>query len=522
MFIIYLTASGIFEVRLYQERDMIKSVVTHTIKKITVSSFVIGLEISRFFFHSSSSETILQRFFQVDHDSQRVAYVGGLQGGGGLCSKDPTSHIDQLIIEKNKITQCNSVTNIIESIQEIRISQQGQNNRFKSNVYSPNKIIGRESEVNQIHNAFRKHNLVALKGKAGIGKTSTAIKYAQEHISSFKLVWKINSESTGTILLDFALLAKEIGLSTCNPKDIVKELDSQLHGPDELVLLIFDGALCFDQIEEYYIDNQNLKFLITSKARKWSSKILIQQLPDEISIKLLQERLGIDRELEEISELAEELGHWPIAIEQSIGAIKKNSFNIRYFTKIVKNGQYQKEKIKIILSTQFLDISKQTLTIIEILSVCDSKKIPECMIKELFIDYFPEDDFLNSKKDLLNHYIISTEGEFWNVHKVVHKYIHANCFMKDKERIIKYYCKEFIIAKNMEIDKILKIMHLRPHIERLVNYIPINTIKEMQLFNYLIKWYLKNHEVLCLSSIFNSFLFEGYSIARLSSTLTAE
>ena len=93
MVFICWTDSGKYEVKLYQEGRLIKSEVTQMFTKIKVISFAIGLGLNKFFMHFSSSESVLRRFFQVDQATLRVAYGNGLQGGGVLCSKDPTNRI---------------------------------------------------------------------------------------------------------------------------------------------------------------------------------------------------------------------------------------------------------------------------------------------------------------------------------------------------------------------------------------------------------------------------------------------
>ena len=90
------------------------------------------------------------------------------------------------------------------------------------------------------------------------------------------------------------------------------------------------------------------------------------------------------------------------SLELSIGTTRKNILGIKDLTKILQMAHSIDGKIEFILKPQFRDLSMQTLAILQIMSVCNSKKIPEWLIQELFNSYFPEDDLLNYKNSLVN------------------------------------------------------------------------------------------------------------------------
>ena len=154
------------------------------------------------------------------------------------------SHLINYLKKKLISTKCIEFPSITRHQNQL-ISPKKQTQFSTVNIYNTKHIIGRESELNQIHNYFLEDNLLALIGKSGIGKTSVAIKYAQEYVSSYKYIWRINSKSTGTLLLDFALLANEIGLISINPEDIIMELSAKLKPPNDFMLFIFDDAVMF-------------------------------------------------------------------------------------------------------------------------------------------------------------------------------------------------------------------------------------------------------------------------------------
>ena len=77
---------GKYELKLFQVDENIGYEIKHLRKDLKVSSVVIGLNLRNFLRHAAMSEIIFQRFLQIDEKTLRVAYSGGLQGGGCCCS----------------------------------------------------------------------------------------------------------------------------------------------------------------------------------------------------------------------------------------------------------------------------------------------------------------------------------------------------------------------------------------------------------------------------------------------------
>ena len=74
--------SANFELQLFKSRESIKCTVTDLSTKTTSTSDVIGLDANNYSRYALSPSPFPQRFFQLDEKTLRLAYTGGLKGGG--------------------------------------------------------------------------------------------------------------------------------------------------------------------------------------------------------------------------------------------------------------------------------------------------------------------------------------------------------------------------------------------------------------------------------------------------------
>ena len=100
-----LTMNDILQVKLFQAGGFIKCDVNHLKTHAKATSYVIGLETKDFLRHLSTSKNLLGRFLQIDDKTLRVAYSGGLRGGGCCSStrKDQGLSMNQTEDHENKV-----------------------------------------------------------------------------------------------------------------------------------------------------------------------------------------------------------------------------------------------------------------------------------------------------------------------------------------------------------------------------------------------------------------------------------
>ncbi|GLV36690.1 Ankyrin 2 [Carabus blaptoides fortunei] len=159
---------------------------------------------------------------------------------------------------------------------------------------------GREHELSQIHESFRSYQIVALIGMCGMGKSELAKKYAATYIEHYEsnVIW-INSEINDIIRKSLECVAEELCLKWQNrsSRDIIQDMYRYFEGGTALI--VFDNVIDETFIKSYFpsrlLKNCNIRIIITSQYRKWSSKVKAIELSsfsEDDSINLLAVILG--------------------------------------------------------------------------------------------------------------------------------------------------------------------------------------------------------------------------------------
>ena len=161
----------------------------------------------------------------------------------------------------------------------------------------------------------------AISGLGGVGKSQLALEYAYRHDSMYDVVWWLRAEEPATLSSDFADLAIPLELpeQTATDRGVIEEAVLRWLDSHERWLLIFDNASAPDEIRRYIPKSATGHVIITSRNQAWRS--LANPLPVEVwekseSISFLQRRTGQD-DRDGAAELADELGHLPLALEQA-------------------------------------------------------------------------------------------------------------------------------------------------------------------------------------------------------------
>ena len=488
---------GKFQINVFRVGEIIKSTVISPYNDLGFTSSIIGLSVKDFCGYLFGNANILQRFLQIDEKSLRIAYIRGLPGGGPCLSKNKpkTSHQIPSVTESKERKVGPDKSSPVFNLNPTSINQplpvEQRNPEPKTNIYEENLLIGRENEIDTIGKYLVDHNIVVLTGRGGIGKTSVAVKYYQAKKSLFKIAWQINSESQDTLLLDLSTLGGVLGIETEKKPQFLNKLRVKLDEFQDSILIIFDNAKNQSQIDKYLTKNPKVKYIVTSRSEEWSEKILIKQLNIEDSINLLQTRIGDSHNKEEIKELIEKVEGWPIAILASSSHIVENGYQVKAFLNYILGALGKDEKIQKILKSQFSNITGNTESILEILSVCEPRKIPESLIKTLFLFEQKDEDWINSRELLLNSHIVSFQDGFWRIGSLTYDFIQKNYKLTKTDALIDYYNKEFIIGADVMADKtkVDHIVALQPHVEVFINSIKVTSIKEISILYYLVHFY---------------------------------
>jgi tetratricopeptide (TPR) repeat protein len=197
-------------------------------------------------------------------------------------------------------------------------------------------FTGREEILSRLHDTLKAEGRAAIKqaisGLGGIGKTQTAIEYAHRHAEEYACVLWTGAESESALTAGFASFAPHLGLPFLEKTDeqvaAVKGWLTQHPG----WLLILDNADTPKIVADFLPSPLTGAVLLTSRATNFDALTLATATeldvltPDEAAA-FFGKRTGrtlADAETAAAKELAEELGHLPLALEQAAAFVKKN------------------------------------------------------------------------------------------------------------------------------------------------------------------------------------------------------
>ena len=202
-------------------------------------------------------------------------------------------------------------------------------------VPSRNKnFTGRTRQLEQLRSGLMSQITAvvphALHGYGGVGKTLMAVEYAHLYRYEYDLVWWINADQPGLVRSSLAHLAPHMGLPGVNVSGIEEAsenvLDALRRGePHRRWLLIYDNADEPEDLRNVIPEGgEHGHVLITSRNHRWEATaqtVSVDVFPETESVEFLKKRIprGITRK--EAEELAEALGHLPLALEQA-GALR--------------------------------------------------------------------------------------------------------------------------------------------------------------------------------------------------------
>ena len=172
----------------------------------------------------------------------------------------------------------------------------------------------------------------ALYGLGGVGKTQLALEYAHRFMADYDLVWWVPSERAEQISLALAELARKMGLQVGDNVAEAAEaaLEELRRDTSPHWLLIFDNADDPKQLEPYLPTGAG-HVLITSRNQGWSHAAEPLEVDvftrDESVAHLLRHVPKLDPE--DAHQVAEALGHLPLAVEQASAWLEQTGMPAR-------------------------------------------------------------------------------------------------------------------------------------------------------------------------------------------------
>ncbi|MEO0967299.1 MAG: FxSxx-COOH system tetratricopeptide repeat protein [Cyanobacteria bacterium J06639_18] len=214
---------------------------------------------------------------------------------------------------------------------------------------STDKFVGREKELERLHQQLQRNNevvIAAVEGMGGAGKTELAIQYSLLHLQLHSypggICWlQARDSGIGLQILNFA--RTDLGLQP--PDDL--EFPERIrwcwkHWCKENTLIVLDDVKNYSEIKPYLPPQPSqFRVLITTRLKldlPGSLYLEVLQEPDALSLltKLVGEDL-VNQEPLKAKELCQRLGNLPLALQLAGQYVKKRKIFLSEMLRLLEN-----------------------------------------------------------------------------------------------------------------------------------------------------------------------------------------
>ena len=190
----------------------------------------------------------------------------------------------------------------------------------------PTHFMGRDHELAAIAAALKTPSgsgaVATLHGMRGVGKTTLAASYAEQHRRDYRATWWIRAQTEAGMRADLVALGVRLGWVGAADKEepALSAVMERLRHEGEGILLIFDNAMDANALKPYLPPGGGCQVLVTSNAQAWrgvAAPVEIRVWPKTVGADYLVARTGRADEHEAAEALSEALGGLPLAHEQA-------------------------------------------------------------------------------------------------------------------------------------------------------------------------------------------------------------
>lgn len=214
------------------------------------------------------------------------------------------------------------------------------------NLDDPNYYFtGRTEILEKVHATLHSAQTTALSqtihGTGGVGKTQIALHYAYKHQDIYKTIMWVTSETPAILQNEYSIIADFMDLPEKDAREIKVKVAAVRNWLEthKNWLLIFDNVEVPDHVRPYLSPKYKGHVIITTRHRIWDRNVAtvlrVDVFEPEESVKFLLKRTGLD-EKDAAGDLAGELGHFPLALEQAGAYICENDMPIGEYLELFK------------------------------------------------------------------------------------------------------------------------------------------------------------------------------------------
>ena len=323
-------------------------------------------------------------------------------------------------------------------MQKYEQSQTSFNHNFIPPVAN---FFSRDEELDELHDKmikdFRLKLGTVLSGFPGVGKSETARKYWMKYGQSLYediIVW-VNAENEATMESEFQDIGDECGISKIKKPDgnyvetkklvdlVYRHFAAKVPASTRKVLFVFDGA--DDQNVLYQFLPKSIDYapyiLITSQCTIWDNRfnhLELQVFNSKDALQFFTENISKNQYAneEQIEELLSELSCHPLALQQALSYIHKNSTTVdRYMSLLNQHkmkmlsesaeqvGHPSVNSTMTISIDRLRGLDEDAINLLGVLAHLDGKEIK----KGFLLMFFDNDEFkLNKILSVLRKYSI--------------------------------------------------------------------------------------------------------------------
>jgi tetratricopeptide (TPR) repeat protein/transcriptional regulator with XRE-family HTH domain len=284
-------------------------------------------------------------------------------------------------------------------------------------------FTGREDVIQRIHAALLAGKTVAMtqtqaiSGLGGIGKTQTAVEYANRYRSDYQAAFWVRADTRETLISDFMAIAELLHLPEQHEQDqsrVVESVKRWLNDHDGW-LLILDNVEDLQMVSDFLPDAGNGHILLTTRAQALGAiaqRIELEQMePGEGALFLLRRAGIIERDAPldsttyaywtKAQQIAQLMGGLPLALDQAAAYIEETACGLSGYLERYQTSRAQlmkrrgrgaathPEPVTTTWSLAFAKVEQANAAAAELLRLCAFLH-PDAIPEEIIVQGAPE------------------------------------------------------------------------------------------------------------------------------------